>query len=223
MNTAPPRSRQVPHRPLRADAERNRRRLIEAARELFAQKGVGVTLDDVARHAGVGVGTAYRRFANRDELIEAVLEEGVQHIVELAEQALSVDDPWAGLEQFFWSASQNFAADRGLREVVLQRPLLNEQGTTSARERLTPAVSALIARTQASGQLRSGIQATDFPLIQLMLGAVSQHAHDTAPDLWQRYLRLILDGLRPSSPETPPLAPDALTPTQFDQTMTRGG
>ncbi|WP_151769535.1 TetR/AcrR family transcriptional regulator [Streptomyces abyssomicinicus] len=207
-----------PERPLRADAERNRQRLIAAAQEVFAQRGLDVTLDDVARHAGVGVGTAYRRFANRDELIDAVFESTLQRMIGLAEQALSHEDPWEGLVQMFLATGRHFADDRGLREILLEGTGAKDR-SAAARERLTPAVGAVIARAQESGRLRDDITPTDVPLIQLMLGAVTQHSRDVRPELWTRYLTLVLDGLRHDRARPTPLPQHALDQDEFDRAM----
>ncbi|MBW8088367.1 MULTISPECIES: TetR/AcrR family transcriptional regulator [Streptomyces] len=207
-------------RPLRADAERNRQRLIAAARELFARRGLGVTLDDIAHHAGVGVGTAYRRFANREALVEAVFEDQAQALIARAEHALNHADPWDGLAQFFQASARHFAEDRGLREVLLH----GTHGRTrmaALRERLAPAVSALLVRAQEDGRLRDDVEATDFPLIQLMLGVVTEHSREVAPELWQRYATLILDGLRAERTAPTPLPHRALDLDEFDQTMAR--
>src|SRR3954467_11819009 len=103
-------------RPLRADAARNRARLIAAARELFAERGLNVTMDEIARHAGVGVGTAYRRFASREELIEALFDDRFEQIIANAERALEDPDAWHGLITFVESQIEMQAADRGLKE-----------------------------------------------------------------------------------------------------------
>ncbi|MFF0222874.1 TetR/AcrR family transcriptional regulator [Streptomyces sp. NPDC004629] len=216
--SAPPSENTSP-RPLRADAERNRRRIIAAAQEVFAKRGLEVTLDDIARHAGVGVGTAYRRFANREELIEAVFDDALQHLNGLAEAALAHEDPWEGLVQLFQAAGQDFARDRGLREILLESAHGKARATT-VRERLTPAISLVIARAQQAGQLRGDIQPTDFPLIQLMLGAVVQRSQTVTPDLWQRYLVVILDGLRHKRVGPTPLPQPPLSEAEFDRTRT---
>ncbi|MFJ8002327.1 TetR/AcrR family transcriptional regulator [Streptomyces sp. NPDC096310] len=217
--TSTPPPEPPPSRPLRADAERNRQRLITAAQEVFAERGLEVTLDDIARHAGVGVGTAYRRFAGREELIDAVFESALQHLIGLAEQALTHEDPWDGLAELFLTAGQDFAQDRGLRQVMLESAH-GKARATDFRERLEPAVSAVIARAQRSGRLRDDIEATDFPLIQLMLGAVAQQSRTVNPELWKRYLTLILDGLRRDRDSPTPLPHPALGQTEFDRTMT---
>src|SRR5438067_12790924 len=99
-------------KPLRADAERNRRRILEAAAELFATKGLSVGLDEIARHAGVGVGTAYRRFPHKTQLIEELLDERVARMVELGEHALAASDPWEGLASYLEQATELLVLNR---------------------------------------------------------------------------------------------------------------
>src|SRR3954466_3762551 len=103
---------------LRADAERNRRRILDAAAELFAEKGLAVGLDEIARRAGVGVGTAYRRFASKDELVEALFEERIAQVAQLAEDALEADDPWEGFAGFFEGAVGLHVANRAVKELM---------------------------------------------------------------------------------------------------------
>src|SRR3954447_26824358 len=105
-------------RPLRADAARNRERLLAAADEVFAAKGLSVGLDEIARHAGVGVATAYRRFPDKTELIDALFEERVGRIVALAEDALAQDDAWVGIVRFLEGALALHTSNRGLKEVM---------------------------------------------------------------------------------------------------------
>ncbi|MEV7865822.1 helix-turn-helix domain-containing protein [Streptomyces sp. NPDC088124] len=206
----------APPRPLRADAERNRRRIIAAAQQVFARRGLDVTLDDIAHHAGVGVGTIYRRFANREELIEAIFDTEIQRVIGIAEEALTHEDPWDGLVHFFTMSSQDFADDRGLREVLMVGTHGKDR-VAAARERLSPAVGAVMERAQRDGSLRGDIEVTDFPLIQIMLGAATQLTHAVSPDLWQRYLTLILDSLRTSREAPTPLPHRALSQEEFDR------
>src|SRR5918997_2384344 len=105
-------------RPLRRDAERNRVRIVAAAGELFAERGLAVTLDDIARHAGVGVGTVYRRYPDKELLIDALFEERLKALCEAAGAALAVDDPWDGLVLFFERGGELQARDRGLKELL---------------------------------------------------------------------------------------------------------
>src|ERR1700709_2058318 len=102
---------ETPERPLRKDAARNRERILAAAGEVFAERGLEVTLDDIAHHAGVGVGTVYRRFRDKEELIDALFDERMDAVLTVAEQALAVDDPWLGLEGFFVSILELQAVD----------------------------------------------------------------------------------------------------------------
>ncbi|MFJ9901051.1 TetR/AcrR family transcriptional regulator [Streptomyces sp. NPDC091280] len=208
----------IPARPLRADAARNRERIIAAAQEVFAERGLSVTLDDIAHHAGVGVGTVYRRFADREELIEAVFEADIQRLAALAEEALDDEHPWEGFVRFYLSVAEDIAGNRGLREVLLEGTHGKER-LPAARSRLTPAIGAVIGRAQGAGELRDDFEPTDFPFLHLMLGTVSSRTRDVTPDLWKRYLTFILDGLRPhrSAPSTLPHR--ALTHDEFESVM----
>src|SRR5690348_576279 len=132
-------------RPLRADAERNRRKLLDAAAELFADKGLSVGLDEIARHAGVGVGTAYRRFPDKEQLIEALFDDRLEQIASLAERCATREDPYAGLVEFIEGNVQLQSTDRGLKELILGSPHAMARAQ-AARARIEPAVASLVAR-----------------------------------------------------------------------------
>src|SRR3954468_3801343 len=106
-----------PGRPLRKDAERNRQRLLTAAGELFAERGLDVTLNDIAHHAGLGVGTAYRRFANKEEVIDAYFQDKLDQVARLADEGLQDPDSWRGLVTYVERASALQMEDRGLMEI----------------------------------------------------------------------------------------------------------
>src|SRR5918912_1316513 len=110
-------------RSLRKDAAENRERLLAAASELFAQHGLDVTLNDIAHHAGVGVGTAYRRFANKDEVINALFEQRLQAVADVAQEALAEPNAWEGLVNFISRAMHMQFGDRGLNEIMNNRAL----------------------------------------------------------------------------------------------------
>src|SRR4051812_26549365 len=131
--TSPDPASEAP-RPLRKDAERNRLRILDAARDLFARRGLEVTLDDVAHHAGVGVGTVYRRFPDKELLIEALFEDRLGAIAGLAAQALEVEDAWEGLTGFLEATMGLQAADRGLKEIVLGGPHGREHVAATRRQ-----------------------------------------------------------------------------------------
>jgi len=207
-------------RPLRADAERNRRRVMDAARTLFAQRGLDVTLNDIAREAGVGVGTVYRRFPDKDTLIDALFEERVEELVALARSGLDDPDPLAGLVGAIARVLEVQEADRGLKELMLA-PRARRERIGRIRARMAPIVAQLVERARDSGQLRAGIAPQDFPLIQIMLGAVIDVARDEAPGLWRRYLEIIVQGIR-ADPD-PPAALSVATPAfeRMDRVLAR--
>ena len=140
-------------RPLRADAARNRRRILDAAAGLFADRGLDVSIEDVASAAGVGVGTVYRRFADREELIEALFEEKAATIIEMARDALEIEDPWEAFASFFRAACHMQATDQGLREALLSADRGREH-IARARAAIRPIAGELVARAQAAGELR---------------------------------------------------------------------
>lgn len=184
-----------PCRGLRKDAERNRQRVLEAARELFAVKGMEATLNDVAHHANVGVGTVYRRFATKEDLVDAIFEDAIEEIVALAEQALQYEDSWDGFVWFVQNMCELTATDRGLREMVYGRAH-GGYGVDCARDRLTPFMSTLVKRARDDGYLRPDIEHTDMPVMGLLAGTVSEWAGHVQPDLWRRYVALLLEGMR---------------------------
>jgi AcrR family transcriptional regulator len=207
-------------RPLRKDAERNRRRILDAAGELFAEQGLHVTLDAVAARAGVGVGTVYRRFADKDALIDALFEVRIEEVVAIAEEALRHDDAWEGLVAFFEQGLELHAHDRGLKELLFTTAHGRER-VSRARDRIKPLVSRVVERAQASGQLRADVDVTDMPVLQLMLTSVMEYAGDTAPEVWRRCLAIVLDGLR-AGPDARPLTTPALTDDELASTMACG-
>ena len=213
MPTSPPSDR-----PLRRDAERNRERILGAAREAFAEGGLAVTLDEIARRAGVGVGTVYRRFPDKEQLIEALFEERMQELVAHAESALQDEDPWSGLVGFLEVATSLHACDRGLKEVALSGAHGLER-VARARRLMFPLVTRLVERAQEQGTLRADLEPTDLPLLQIMLGSLSDCARDVDPEIWRRVVGIITDGLRTRRDGPTPLTHPGLKPEQVQQTM----
>jgi AcrR family transcriptional regulator len=205
-------------RPLRRDAQRNRERILEAAAELFARKGVDVTLDEVARCAGVGVGTVYRRFPDKEELIDALFEDRIAEIAAYAEEALAASDPWEGLVGFFERSCAQHTADRGLQQVIFSS-VHGHQRVAAARDRISPPVTEMLRRAQEAGALRPDVAPTDVPLVQFMVGAAAQYAGDIGPDVWRRMLTIVLDGLCARRSEPTPLPAQPLTEEQFELAM----
>ncbi|MFW0785152.1 helix-turn-helix domain-containing protein [Gordonia sp. CPCC 206044] len=182
-------------RKLRADAERNRLRIIEAAREIFAERGLEVTLDDVAARAGVGVGTVYRRFANRDELVVGVLAEHLAHVADQTRAALGDPDPWQAVVDVLTLVTTSMATDRGLAALVMW--IDHEQPEIKAAKAvLIEQLRKVYDRASDAGVLRPDFAHTDFFGVLTMLSAVAETTRPTAPDAWRRFFELILDGMR---------------------------
>jgi AcrR family transcriptional regulator len=200
---------------LRRDAERNRQRILEAARRGFAERGLGITLDEIARLAGVGVGTVYRRFPNKELLIDALFEERIGEVAAIARAGLCDDDAWRGLRTFLTGAITLLAADRGLRELMLGSSRTPER-ILQGRSQIKPVVEQLVARAQAQGALRDDVRAPDFPLILMMVDRVADTTRDAAPDTWRRVLELILDGLAARRDSASALPAPALADEQLD-------
>ncbi|MHB8689643.1 MAG: TetR/AcrR family transcriptional regulator [Solirubrobacteraceae bacterium] len=209
---------QITEKPLRKDAERNRRVILDAAMGLFAQRGLGVTLNDIAHHAGVGVGTVYRRFPDKSQLIEELFEEKVDELVAVMERAVADPDPWNGVVSFLEGANELQSRDFALRDLVINTPDGLDR-SCRVRERLLPFGDQLIRRAQEAGQLRADIEAGDIAVIQLMLSSVIGAARDVDPELWRRYLHILIQGLRadPAPPE--PLPQKAPAQANVDRIM----
>jgi AcrR family transcriptional regulator len=192
-------------RPVRKDSVRNRARLLDAAREVFANRGFGATLDDIARHAGVGTGTAYRHFPNKQAIAAEVLADATTAIAQDARDALAIDDPWLALVAFFERTATRQAADRGLYET------LTGQGNPAEQARLWPqvvaSVTTLFDRAHAAGVIRQDAAAQDVAAIFTLLGPAYEMSRATSLELWRRYLALMLDGLRPSGQPAFPVPP----------------
>jgi AcrR family transcriptional regulator len=203
-------------RPLRCDAERNRERILTAAREAFAEDGLDVGLHEIARRAGVGVGTVYRRFADKDVLIDALFEDRIGDVVAIAEDALAQEDAWQGLEHFLTRTLELQAADRGLHQLVFAR----DQGprcAAGARRRIAPLAMRLVARAQEQGTLREDITAFDVGTARQMLGLVVEQTRDINADAWRRQLAITLDGLRRRREAPTPLPGMSLTLAELDR------
>jgi AcrR family transcriptional regulator len=207
-------------RALRRDAAANRERLLAAAGELFAQRGLDVTLNDIARHAGVGVGTAYRRFANKAELIDALFEQRVEQVADVARQALGESDAWNGVVIFLERALHLRHGDRGLNEIMNNR-LLGDVRVSEARDRIAPIITELVDKAKAQGVVRKDLDQTDLIFIQVALSAIIDSARDLAPELYRRYLTIFLDGIRTDRATLTPLPAAALTADETHRAMTR--
>jgi AcrR family transcriptional regulator len=181
-------------RPLRADARRNREKVLAAARAVFSENGRDAQMDDVARRAGVGVGTVYRHFPTKEALIEALMVDSFQAIAAQAEAALEVEDPWDAFTCVLSRGAEIMAADRALSEVFASIPGAMEQAMPTV-EGLQESMAKIMARAQAAGVLRDDAVLDDIPMIMCGIGAATKKEHRCdAP--WRRHLMIVLDGLR---------------------------
>jgi AcrR family transcriptional regulator len=198
----------------RADARRNREAILDAARERFADLGLDCQMEDVANSAGVGIGTVYRHFPNKDALIEALIEDRMGRLAKRATEALEEDDPWqAFCDLMRWSGRLS-AEDRGLSGVLTQRT--QSCGAVAARSGLADATQKLIRKAQRSGQMRRDMEVEDVPTFMCGLGGVFGAPAESVPaQNWERFLALMLDGMRaPSNTTTQrlPKVQGSLTP-----------
>ena len=186
----------VSERPLRADARRNRERILKAARAVFAERGIEAQIDDVAKKAKVGVGTVYRHFPTKEGLRDALVRERFEEIAGYALEALDRDDAWQAFNDLIWRASERNAADRALCEVLAS----SDPSHIVAETGLAASLSTLMVRAKAQGRMRA--DATQDDVAMMMCGASSVMRTHPDPELWRRHLQLMLDGLR--APASPP-------------------
>jgi AcrR family transcriptional regulator len=205
-------------RPLRADAERNRQRILRAAAEVFTSRGLQASLDDVARHAGVGVGTVYRRFPDKEALADALFEERITRLAAVAESALTEPDSWDGIRLFLERACEMLATDRGLREILMFANY-GRSRVNRVRSRMQPLVTRLVERAQRDGKVRADLRPTDLLFFELMLCSAAEYADEVRPQIWHRYLALILDGLPPRRAQASPLPVPGLDPDEVFTVM----
>jgi AcrR family transcriptional regulator len=188
-------------RPLRADARRNRERVLTAAGVVFAEQGRDAQMDDVARRAGVGVGTVYRHFPTKEALMEALAIDRFEKVIAAGKRALEREDPWEAFTESVWTGAELLAADRAFTEVVgeLQGPmplppeLLQDMNDT---------FGALLRRAQASGDLRSDLVLDDISMLMCGIGFATRKPHQCV-EAWRRHASIMLDGLRASNASGP--------------------
>lgn len=205
--------------PRRKDAARNRERILDAAKEAFARRGLGVTLHEIAAQAGVGVGTIYRHFPEKGPLIDAIFEEHLAEMTALFEQALADPDPWQSIVWGHERLLEHQAANRGLKELLLGTTPDAPDRAKQLRAQLHPLAARLIERGQAAGVVRRDCETQDFGLLQTMVGAVMDAAEDVDPELWRRYFVIALQGLRPQGAPLAPLPLPPLPPERMEELL----
>jgi AcrR family transcriptional regulator len=177
---------------LRADAQQNLDRVLLAAAEAFAERGPDVSVDEIARRAGVGHGTVFRRFPTKDALIGAIIGKRLRELGDNAQQLLEQSDAGVAFEQFVWQVAELHSRDRVLFEGVPRCSEMPE--VVEAKQRLQYLVENLVTRAQAEGALRPDINPED--VTGLVGSAMVGSLQASSTDAWRRYIRIVLDGLR---------------------------
>ncbi len=206
-------------RPLRRDAQANRDRIVAAARAAFAADGIEVPVEEIARRAAVGMGTLYRHFPAKEDLIDAVLEDAFAAFIAAAEQALAEEDAWAGFRGFLERVFALHVENRGLKDIIATRAH-GRARADAMRARMRPLLRRLIERAQKQGALRADFTAEDMPLVFWTGGRVIEATAAVAPEFWRRHLGLLLDGLRAEA--ATPLPHPPLTRAQLNRATRRG-
>ncbi|SHN45079.1 TetR/AcrR family transcriptional regulator [Cryptosporangium aurantiacum] len=202
----------APTRPLRRDAQRNRDLLVAAAKDVFAARGLDAPLEDVAREAGVSIGTLYNRFPTRAELIDAALIDVVEESVASAERALAHPDPWQGLVDHLTAIGELQARHRGFTDICV-RTLPAGSATEQAKGRGHGLFVALLERARGAGALRPDVDVSDVGLLMWAAVRATEGLRAVAPDAWRRHVGIVLDGLRGEAAHPlpgGPLSPDAV-------------
>jgi AcrR family transcriptional regulator len=181
-------------RPLRSDARRNREKIVAAAREIVARQGEAAQIDDVARLAGVGVGTVYRHFPNKDALMGELLRICVGECAEATRAAAELEDPWEAFAQMIRGACENAAADAASRKTWQAAGSDALPYAAAEKAELNAVAAVLIDRAHAAGELRSDFTLDDMPGLMCGLGAAIDAMPE--PDRWSRLVEFALDGLK---------------------------
>ena len=197
---------------LRADAQRNLVRVLDAAREVFAEQGIDAPVTEIADRAGVGVGTIFRRFPTKDDLLVAVVEQRSQQLIEAADLALESPDPGAALRGFMETATAMQISDVCWCEAGAE--LFEREGIRELTDVLVGKIGELLTSAQTAGQIRSDVRALDIPVLLMAVAKSGLMLEDAVPGAWKRYLAIILDGLRPEAARPLPRGP--LSRRQFE-------
>jgi AcrR family transcriptional regulator len=199
-------------RPLRADARRNRERVLAAAVAVFAEQGADASVAEIARRAGVGAGTLFRHFPTKHDLLLASLELGFDDVQVAIDHAETLDDPWDGLVHVLTACAEIQARDRAFLESVGPE-LFREPSLQRRNNERMGHLATLIERAQAAGRVRDDLRAEDLPFLLCAVGGATGKCGSggaTAPDLWRRYLGIVLDGMRPAAASPLPVAAPTL-------------
>jgi AcrR family transcriptional regulator len=197
----------------RADAERNRRALIDAAVEVFGERGLDGTVAEVASRAGVGQGTAFRHFPTKEDLIAATVRDMLDRITATATQLLDEPNPLVALRELMHAGSEMMIKNQGFKDATANSPVLEEDPhVQAAHEHLTEVAGLLLARAQEAGAIRADVTPEDIPLLLCAVSATDIPRREEQPALWERYFEIVFSGL--CSPAAPATGLAVSAPTQ---------
>jgi AcrR family transcriptional regulator len=184
----------IDQRTLRADARRNRERIMSSARKLFARDGPDAQMDDIAAHAGVGIGTVYRHFPTKEALLTAMVRERFQGFIEIARGAETVSDPFAALAGIMRGSAEAVEGDMAFQLAMMGASQLEWEGIEQEKAAFAEIVTRVIDRGIAVGVVRKDFTFDDFPM--LMCGITSTMYYEPGSANWRRHLELVLDGIQ---------------------------
>jgi AcrR family transcriptional regulator len=201
---------------VRKDVARNRAHLLATADKLIAQRGLDVSFHELAAAAGTGVGTVYRHFPSRDDLLGALIEERFAAAREILLAADRAADPVRALREAVTGLCEMHQADRGTLQVMVSG---TERLRQIARQELVPIIERIIARAKASGRVRPDFGPTDLPMIFTLIGALGP---GTRPGLWRRYVDALLDGFMTDAADRAGPGIDPPTEAEIEQSIAAG-
>ncbi|MET8163719.1 helix-turn-helix domain-containing protein [Streptomyces sp. NPDC005329] len=215
--------------PLRSDAERNRERIIAAARTVFARDGLNASMASVAREAGVGIATMFRRFPTKEELVDAVFIDRMTAYADAVTAALDDPDPWDGFVSYVETACAMQAADYGFAD-VLTATFPSAKALEQRRNEAYEGMVELIGRAKATGRLREDFDPSDLVLVHMANAGVVNATGAAAPDAWRRVVALLIQsfeaparGRLPDSPDHEALYQAMLRPGQAGAARSESG
>jgi AcrR family transcriptional regulator len=203
----------------RADAERNRRALLDAAVQVFGERGLDATVAEIAARAGVGQGTAFRHFPTKEHLIAATVRDMLDRITATALEQLHEPDPLLALRTLLHSGSQLMVSNQGFKSATANSLVHEDPDVISANEQLLQVVAQLLARAQDAGVIRADVTPEDIPLLLCAVSATDIASREQQPALWERYFEIVFSGISIDASAAPPatLAASAPTPEELRQ------
>jgi AcrR family transcriptional regulator len=205
-------------RPLRRDARERRERLLGAARCEFARHGIAASLEKVAREAGVSIGTLYRHFPTRMDLLMAAFRPRLEEFMDGAAKALAVEDPWDGFVHYLENLFATQAGDRGFND-FLSRRFTDNAETERIHDQMCHDIEVVLRRAQDAGQVRPDLRKADIVNLIWSNGRMIDATSAPAPNAWRRQLHLVLDAYR--AERAHPIPEPPMTDQQLYDAMVR--